>query len=136
MGMARPRTGNLYLAKTGWRARLTTYVNGTLVKKVVKLDTHDRKLAEAKLLELVAMHPQNLPAKQIPDCAAEARRAVCAAMIDADNNVFCLSDIAQSVSKKLGCVVTLPTVLSAFATMCEGFDCDVYVVVRGNRAEL
>jgi len=76
--MARPRTGSLYWAKSGWRARLTVDVDGERVQKSFDLGTTDKSVARRKLKRLqaerteqeVVLAPGAVPAK--PETFREA----------------------------------------------------------------
>ncbi len=49
----RPRTGSLYLTKSGWRVRLLLEVDGEMVRKSVDLGTRHRRVAEIKTRRIV-----------------------------------------------------------------------------------
>ncbi len=51
--MGRPRTGSLYWAKSGWRARVTVLVDGVSVQKSFDLETKDKSVARIKMKRLV-----------------------------------------------------------------------------------
>src|SRR5687768_15952169 len=50
----RKRRGSLYLAKSGWRARVTVDLDGVSVQKSYDLETQDKSAARIKLRRLVA----------------------------------------------------------------------------------
>lgn len=52
--MARPRTGSLVWAKSGWRARVTLEVDGERVQRTINLATMSKAVAKAKLAKVLA----------------------------------------------------------------------------------
>jgi hypothetical protein len=49
----RPRTGSLYLTKSGWRARITVTADGENAQRSLDLGTHSRIEADIKLSKLL-----------------------------------------------------------------------------------
>ena len=52
----RPRTGSLYFAKSGWRARLTVEIDGERIKQTFDLGTQSKAAARMKLKRLQKEH--------------------------------------------------------------------------------
>lgn len=74
----RPRTGSLYLAKSGWRARVTVLVGAKNVQRSFDLGTQSKDVAEVKLKDIIDRDPIRLAkpdddTRRLLDMANESR---------------------------------------------------------------